>query len=145
MQASDNCLHLIKVSESPGGIPNLTAYQDVVGVWTNGWGNTHNVVPGSTITYEQATADLVSNISSAVDAVNELVTVPLTQNQFDALVDFTYNLGTGSLKSSTLLHKLNAKDYVGASQQFPLWNKAGGKPVTGLTNRRLAEQRLFNT
>lgn len=140
MQMSDNGIRLTQQYE---GL-SLKAYQDVVGIWTNGYGNTHGVVPGSTITIDQAIADLKSNLVSAENAVNKLVTAPLSQNQFDALVDFVFNLGTGNFSSSTLLRKLNAKDYTGASLEFPKWNKAGGKVVQGLTNRRLGEQRLFN-
>ena len=66
----------------------LTAYQDSGGVWTNGYGNTHGVVPGSTITQEQAVADLHANIQSSVNDVNRLVTIQLSQGEFDALVDF---------------------------------------------------------
>jgi GH24 family phage-related lysozyme (muramidase) len=69
--------------------------------------------------------------------------VPLTQNRFDALISFTYNLGGSALASSTLLKKLNAKDYKGAAAEFPKWNKAGGKVVSGLTKRRDAEMELF--
>lgn len=140
MIMSDNGIRLTQQFE---GL-SLAAYQDVVGVWTNGYGNTHGVVPGSVITMDQAVADLRSNMGSAENAVNNLVTAPLSQNQFDALVDFVFNLGTGNFSASTLLRKLNAKDYAGASAEFPKWNKAGGKVVQGLTNRRLAEQRLFN-
>src|SRR5579864_6238940 len=125
MQYSPNGL---KLTEQFEGL-SLTAYQDVAGIWTNGYGNTHNVVPGSTITLEQAQSDLMSNISGAVYVVNKVVHVPLTQNQFDALVDFVFNLGSGSFQSSTLLRKLNAKDYAGAAAEFPKWNHAGGVVV----------------
>jgi lysozyme len=123
----------------------LTAYQDQVGVWTNGYGNTHNVVPGSTITLEKAKVDLMNNVQGAVYVVNKVVTVPLTQGQFDACVDFVFNLGSGAFQSSTLLRELNAGNYSAASGQFPLWNHAGGVVVDGLTRRRLAEQVLFNS
>lgn len=124
---------------------SLTAYKDIVGVWTNGYGNTHNVVPDSTITMDQAIRDLADNISGSEYVVNKVVTVPLTQGQFDACVDFVFNLGSGSFQSSTLLRKLNNKDYLGASTEFPKWNHAGGVEVAGLTRRRLAEQQLFNS
>ncbi|PRP71817.1 lysozyme [Chromobacterium amazonense] len=75
--------------------------------------------------------------------VSRLVKVQLRQNQFDALVSFSYNLGLGSLQSSTLLRLLNAGDYAGAAGQFILWDKAGGKAVPGLLARRQAEQALF--
>ncbi len=124
---------------------SLKAYQDSAGVWTNGYGNTHNVVPGSTITLAQANTDLMSNITGAEYVVNTVVTVPLTQNQFDALVDFVFNLGSGNFQSSTLLRKINAGDMAGAAAEFPKWNHAGGVVVNGLTRRRLAEQALFNS
>jgi lysozyme len=78
-----------------------------------------------------------------------MVTVPLTQNQFDALVDFAYNAGAANLRSSTLLRLLNSGDYAGASGQFIRWNKAtsNGQLIVlpGLTRRRTAEAQLFNT
>lgn len=141
MKYSDKGMAL---TESFEGL-SLTAYTDIVGVWTNGYGNTHGVVPGSTITQEQATNDLADNIAGAEYVVNKVVTVPLTQGQYDACVDFVYNLGSGSFQTSTLLRKLNNKDYAGASAEFPKWNHAGGVEVAGLTRRRLAEQQLFNS
>ena len=69
--------------------------------------------------------------------------VKLNQNQFDALVSFTYNLGAGALGSSTLLGKLNRGDFEGAADEFPKWNKAGGKVLNGLVKRRAAERSLF--
>lgn len=77
------------------------------------------------------------------DAVNRYAQVPLTQNQFDALVSFCYNVGAENLRTSTLLKKLNAKDYAGAGEQFPKWNRGGGKVLQGLVNRRNAERKLF--
>lgn len=124
---------------------SLQAYQDIAGVWTNGYGNTHGVVPGSTITLDQAQDDLASNIRGSEYVVNRVVVVPLTQNQFDALVDFVYNLGAGNFQGSTLLRLLNSGDYVGASNEFPKWNHSGGHIIDGLTRRRLAEQALFNS
>lgn len=141
MKMSDKGLALTEKFE---GL-SLTAYKDIVGIWTNGYGNTHGVVPGTTITLEQATADLANNLAGAEDVVNKVVLVPLTQGQFDACVDFVFNLGAGNFQSSTLLRKLNAKDYAGASAEFLKWNHAGGKVVDGLTRRRLAEQQLFNS
>ena len=77
------------------------------------------------------------------DAVNRYVQVPMTQNQFDALVSFCYNLGQENLRNSTLLKKLNNKDYNGAADQFLRWNRAGGKVLAGLTKRRTDERKLF--
>lgn len=134
----------LKLTEEFEGF-SLNAYQDSAGVWTNGYGNTHNVTPGSTITMAQAISDLASNIKGAEYVVNTVVTTPLNQNQFDALVDFVFNLGSGNFQSSTLLRKLNNNDFVGCSQEFPKWNHAGGVVVDGLTRRRVAEQVLFNT
>lgn len=122
----------------------LKPYRDSGGVWTNGWGNTHNVDPNITITQEQADADLLANLQDAVDAVNDHVTVDLTQQQFDALVDFTFNCGATAFRTSTLLRKLNARDYEGASNEFDRWNKDGGVVVSGLIRRRDSEQELFN-
>jgi len=124
----------------------LTAYQDSVGVWTIGYGHTGpDVKPGLTITQEQASALLLRDVAGAVAAVNRLVTVPLTQNQFDALVDFTFNLGHGNLASSTLLRELNAGNTAGAAAQFLVWVYAGGVQLPGLVKRRQAEAALFQS
>ena len=77
------------------------------------------------------------------DAVNRYVQVPMTQNQFDALVSFCYNLGQENLRNSTLLKKLNNKDYNGAADQFLRWDKANGRVLAGLTKRRTDERKLF--
>jgi len=122
----------------------LTAYQDSVGVWTIGYGHTGpDVHSGLTITQQQASDLLMKDVSKAVAAVNRLVTVPLTQNQFDALVDFTYNLGEGNLASSTLLRDVNAGNFQDAAAQFLRWDKAGGVELPGLKRRRQAEATLF--
>jgi len=122
----------------------LTAYKDAVGILTVGWGSTGpHVKAGMTITRQQAEALLLSDVSRFERGVTELVKVPLSQNQFDALVSFSFNLGLANLKSSTLLRKLNSLDYAGAALEFPRWNKAGGKVLAGLTRRREAEKKLF--
>ena len=122
----------------------LTAYQDMVGVWTIGYGHTGpDVKPGLVISQQQAAQLLINDLARFNNGVNALVTVKLNQNQFDALVSFAFNLGVGSLKKSTLLRKLNAGDVQGAALQFKSWNKAGGKVLTGLTRRREAEMKLF--
>ena len=126
----------------------LMPYKDGGGVWTNGWGNTHRVTPGAAITQEQADKDLLANVQDAVDCVNDSVRVKLTQDQFDALVDFAFNAGCGAFKGSTLLRKLNAGDFVGADAQFAVWNKIRVNGVLtaskGLDNRRIAEDALFD-
>ncbi|HEX7650954.1 MAG TPA: lysozyme [Noviherbaspirillum sp.] len=123
----------------------LTAYQDAGGIWTNGYGNTHGVVPGSTITQAQAETDLQANIQNSVNDVNRLVTVPLTQGEFDALVDFDFNLGRGNLANSTLLRLLNAGDYQDAANEFDKWDHCGGKVLAGLLRRRQDETAEFNS
>jgi len=124
----------------------LTAYQDPVGVWTIGYGHTgSDVQPGLTITQEQASDLLLQDVAGAVAAVNRLVTIPLTQNQFDALVDFTFNVGQGNLASSTLLRELNAGNTAGAAAQFLVWVYAKGVELPGLVTRRQAEAALFQT
>lgn len=123
----------------------LEAYQDSVGVWTIGYGHTKGVKKGDVITQEQAEAFLKEDIQQAVADIERLVKQPLTQHQFDALVDFDFNLGSGNLASSTLLKKLNAGDYAGAALEFQRWNRAGGKVLSGLTTRRTEEADLFTS
>ena len=126
----------------------LKAYDDGVGVWTIGFGTTIypngiKVKKGDTCTTEQAKAYMAHDLKKFESAVNSAVTVPINQNQFDALVSLTYNIGTGAFKESTLLKKLNAGDCRGASAQFVVWNKGGGKVMQGLVNRRAVERELF--
>ena len=122
----------------------FVAYQDSKGVWTIGWGHARGVQEGDTCTQEQADAWLLEDVQEAVDAVNRLVTVPLTQAQFDALVDFTFNAGEGNFASSTMLRLLNAGDYDGADAEFKRWDMCGGAHLAGLERRRLAEAAEFN-
>jgi lysozyme len=141
MQYSKNGLALTESFEGCALIP----YQDVAGVWTDGYGNTHNVVPGQAITQAQAEADLLRNVAEAVAAVNRLVHIAMSQDEFDSLVDFTFNLGIGNFAGSTLLKLLNARDIEGAANEFQKWSEAGGHVVAGLLRRRLAERALFVT
>ncbi|MEL4885699.1 lysozyme [Pectobacterium betavasculorum] len=144
MQISSNGINLIKQFEGC----ELTAYQDAVGVWTIGYGWTQ-AVDGKSIrrgmTIDSATADrlLKTGVVQYEQAVNQLVKVAISQNQFDALVSFAYNVGTRSLSTSTLLRKLNAGDISGAADEFLRWNKAGGKELAGLARRRVAEREMF--
>jgi lysozyme len=124
------------------------AYDDGVGVWTIGTGTTVypngvRVKQGDTCTLDQAKAYFKHDLAKFEKAVNSSVIVPLTQNQFDALVSLTYNIGAGAFKGSTLLKLLNKGDYQGAADQFPAWKKAGGKVLPGLVRRREAERALF--
>jgi lysozyme len=140
MKISQVGLDLIKDFEGC----ELTAYQDIVGVWTVGYGSTGgDVCKGLTITQQEAENRLRRHLERTEAAIERMVDVPLTQGEFDALCSFCYNLGENALKTSTLLKKLNASDYDGAAEQFERWNKAGGKEVAGLTRRRQAERRLF--
>lgn len=121
----------------------LTAYRDIVGVLTIGYGHTgSDVIEGMKITLDRANELFDEDVADFVTGVNALAKVK-TQGQFDALVSFAYNLGLRSLKKSTLLKKLNDGDIVGASNEFQKWNRAGGKEVAGLTRRRLAEYVVF--
>ncbi|MGA2729140.1 MAG: lysozyme, partial [Terracidiphilus sp.] len=112
------------------------AYQDQVGVWTIGYGHTGpDVAAGRTITLAQAQALLAQDVSIAAACVNAVVTVKLTQQEFDALVDFVFNLGAGAFKGSTMLRNLNAGNFTSAAAQFDLWDRAGGAVVAGLLRR----------
>ena len=122
----------------------LQTYRDVRGIPTIGYGHTGaDVHMGMEIDQAQADAYLLEDIQTAVRAVNALVHVPVSQNQFDAMVDFTYNVGQGNFRASTLLVKVNAGDFAGAAGEFIRWDKAGGQVVAGLLRRREAERDLF--
>jgi len=98
---------------------------------------------GKTITEEEATSLLLNRLTSFQERINQLVKVPLTQNQYDAICSFTYNVGTGGFAGSTLLKKLNLTQYSEAANEFPKWNKVNGQDHPGLTARRLKEKALF--
>ena len=121
----------------------LRSYQDSGGVWTVGYGHTGPHVAGMLIDEAMAEALLESDVAAAVHFVNQVVTAPITQNEFDALVDFAFNLGCAALASSHLLRLLNAGDVAGSAAQFQYWNHVHGKVVDGLTRRREAERALF--
>jgi lysozyme len=122
----------------------LTAYQDQVGRWTIGYGHTAGVKEGDVITHDQAEAYLVADIAWAVAFVNHVVYAPINQNEFDALVDFVFNLGSGSLQHSSLLALVNRGNYELAANEFEKWDHAGGVVVAGLLRRRQAEEAEFN-
>lgn len=122
----------------------LTAYQDPRGIWTIGYGHTAGVHPGETITHEQAVALLFDDLRAAALCVNETVTVKLTQPQFDALVDFAFNIGITSFRHSTLLRDVNAGRFESALGQFRLWDHCGGIVNAGLLRRRSAEASEFS-
>ena len=140
MQISKKGLDLIRKYE---GL-QLAAYVCPGGKLTIGYGHTGpDVKAGKTIDVERANELLINDVQRFESAVNELVTVPMTQGMLDALISFSFNLGVGSLKSSTLLKKLNADDREGAANEFLRWNKAKGKVLAGLTARRESERELF--
>lgn len=114
--------------------------------WTAGWGHTgKDVQPNTTYTHDQCVAWLKADIAIASSAVRRLVNVPLTQDEFDALSDFTLNEGEGNLAGSTLLRKLNAGDYEGAAEEFSKWDLAAGRVLPGLVTRRAADAKLFRS
>jgi len=121
----------------------LTAYQCSAGVWTIGYGHTKGIEEGMEITQQEAEDMLVEELHEYENYINDNVTAPLSQNQFDAMVSWVYNLGPANLKASTLLKVLNAGDYDGVPAQIKRWNKAGGVTLDGLIRRREAESLLF--
>ncbi|MEN4524901.1 lysozyme [Pantoea agglomerans] len=141
MKVSNNGINLIKRFE---GL-ELKSYKDSVGILTIGYGHTHAVKAGDVITGEQADAFLREDLQVAELTINTNVKVKLTQGQFDALVSFVFNLGSGNFVKSTLLKKLNAADYDLAADEFGKWVNAGGKKLPGLVKRRAAEREVFLT
>jgi len=119
------------------------AYRCPAGVWTIGWGCTEGVKPGMVWTREQAEFALRRELARFEAAVNRLVSVPINQHQFDALVSFAYNCGEGALAKSTILKRLNAGDMAGAASAFSMWTKGGGRVLPGLVRRRQRESALF--
>lgn len=155
MEMSENGLELLKQWEGF----KLQEYKDSAGLPTIGVGHLITkseqasgeiVINGIPVQYkngltDQQVLDLLSqDVKPAEDAVNKGVTVALDQNQFDALVSFTFNVGTGAFNGSTLLKVLNQGQYDQVPDQLRRWNKAGGKVVQGLVNRRENEIKLWN-
>jgi lysozyme len=119
------------------------SYQDQAGVWTIAYGHTRGVTEGMQCTEDEGRQWLDEDIALCEADVNSNVTVALTQGEFDALCDFSFNLGCAALNGSTLLKELNAGDYAGAAAEFAKWDHAGGQVVAGLLRRRLAEESEF--
>ena len=111
--------------------------------WTIGFGHTAGVKPGDTCTHEQAMAWLRADVANAEGDVSRLVSAPLAQHQFDALVSFTFNLGGGNLAKSTLLRRLNSQAYAEVGRQFDVWNRGPQGVMPGLVRRRAVERALF--
>ena len=139
MKISQEGISLIKKFEGC----ELTAYQCSAGVWTIGYGHTKGIEEGMEITQQEAEDMLVEELHEYENYINDNVTAPLSQNQFDAMVSWVYNLGPANLKSSTLLKVLNAGKYDEVPFQMKRWNKAGGVTLDGLIRRREAESLLF--
>lgn len=132
------------ISPYNNGFLKLKGYQKFDPLpWTIGYGHTGNVSVFSKITLAEAESLLCTDLMKFENGVDDLVKVELNQNQFDALVCFAYNVGLGNLGKSTLLKKLNASDYIGASNEFIKWNKSKGVVLAGLTKRRQEEKNLF--
>ncbi|MGC5777597.1 lysozyme [Methylobacterium sp. NFXW15] len=122
----------------------LHAYKCPAGVLTIGYGHTGNdVTPGLTITAQRAVELLQLDLARFERAVAAALRVPVTANQFSALVSLAYNIGAAALSKSTLIRRLNAGKTQEAADQFVVWNKAGGRVLAGLTRRREAERALF--
>src|SRR5574338_202601 len=152
-----NILQRLEVKTSQDGVNLIKhfeglrtkAYLDSVGIPTIGYGHTKGVKLGMMITETKAEELLKKDLEYFENKVLDLVKVNLLQNQFDALVSFTFNLSEGSLKKSTLLKKLNntvffrEEELESIADEFLKWNKAGGKVLTGLTKRRIAEKMMF--
>ncbi|WP_296321241.1 lysozyme [Reyranella sp.] len=111
--------------------------------WTIGYGHTHGVRQGDTCTEEQATEWLREDLKATEGAIKHLVDVMITQNQFDALASFVFNIGATQFGNSTLLRLLNKWDYEGAAEQFKRWNRGADGVLPGLVRRRAAERALF--
>ena len=139
MKTSIEGLALIKKFE---GL-ELEAYKCAAGVWTIGYGHTKDVQAGDVWSESHADYMLEVELEEFEGYINDNVTVALSQNQFDALVSWVYNLGPANLKASTMLKVLNSGDYEGVPAQIKRWNKAGGKVLEGLIRRREAEALLF--
>ena len=147
MTVSQACLDVIKKFE---GL-RLNPYCDLAGLWTVGFGHKMTAAEladgghDRAITQPDALRLLIDDADWAADQVARLVHVPLTQGQFDALVDFTYNLGAARLESSTLLKMLNLGNYSDAGQQLLLWDRVGQVRMGGLALRRQAELSLWGS
>jgi|TARA_R110002020_G_scaffold202084_1_gene405057 lysozyme len=140
MHISDAGYELIKSFEGC----ELEAYKCPAGVWTIGYGHTENVEEGDKWSKEKAEYMLWRELEEKYEGyINELVTVPLNQCQFDALCSWVYNLGPSNLKRSSLLRVLNESKYDEVPTQMKRWNKAGGKVLEGLIRRRKAEADMF--
>lgn len=141
LRTSVNGISLIKQFEGF----RSEAYLCPANILTIGYGHTKGVKAGQKISAQEGEQLLIKDLETFENNVKALVKVPLNQNQFDALVCFTFNLGANNLSNSTLLKKLNQSDFASAALEFLKWNKAKGKVLAGLTKRREAESKLFKS
>ena len=141
MKTSEVGVELIKEFEGCKQV----AYQDSVGVWTIGYGHTKDVYEGQLAIKKTIERWLQEDLEEFESYVSKLVKVELNQNQFDALVAWTFNLGPTNLNESTMLRKLNYGDYESVPDEMRRWNKAGGEVLNGLVRRRDAEANLFSS
>jgi lysozyme len=118
-----------------------SAYQDIVGIWTIGFGTTAGVKQGQTIDPVKALKRKLDDVQKFEGAIKQCVTVPLHQHEYDAYLSLAYNIGPTAFCRSTLVRLLNEGKYTMACEQILRWDKAGGKVVRGLTLRREAEYR----
>jgi lysozyme len=141
VKASQKAIDLVKQFE---GL-RLEAYRDTRGIWTIGYGHTGpEVRQGSVWTESQANLALVSRINAIAGILTGCIVPLLTQGQFDALVSLCYNIGQGAFRGSTLLKKLNQRDFTGAGAEILRWDhNHDGSVCPGLLRRREAEQELF--
>jgi lysozyme len=121
------------------------AYVDPVGVVTVCAGHTATAKLGQVKTEQECAELLKSDVKHAESAVKRLVKAPITQNQFDALTSFVFNIGETSFAKSTLLKKININDCWGAGAEFSKWTYAGGKELPGLIKRRADERKHWET
>lgn len=141
MKTSAKGIALIKQSEGF----RAQAYKCPAGVWTIGYGTTAGVTPGMVVTEATATEMLTKHVSGIETQLNGL-NLRLRQSQFDALVDFIYNLGFGAFLHSTLLSMIRVNpDSINIPVEFRKWKNSGGKPLAGLITRREAEIRLYQS
>lgn len=117
-------------------------YKDIGGVWTDGFGNTNQVVPNKSVTVPQALDRLNKNLNEFEATVNRCITKPMTQGQYDAFVKFSFNVGSNAFCRSTLVRKFNEGDSTGACNELRRWVFVKGRRVQGLVNRREAERKL---
>lgn len=158
MKVSQKCIDNIKKDEGVRQRP----YQCPALLWTVGVGHVidpnHAKVPlaqrkalpipagwDRVVSMEEIDEILRKDLARFEQGVSRLITAPLTQGQFDALVSFSFNVGLGNLQNSTLRMKVNRQDYEGAAEQFLVWTKAGGKVLPGLVKRRTHEKEMFES